>query len=421
MIGLAIVASAVLLQAGEKPVSTGPYMGFGHFVGRAGDIDGDSVPDILIGDAGGSAESCYVFVVSGNGGRTLRAIPLPPLGAATPQVDGDLDLDGDGVPDILVAARFIVERDVNRVLVISGRDGSMLHDIQLKGLIWGLGSWARFVPDLDGDGLPEIGVLILRPEAKSGTLEIFSGKTGNSIHTLAVRNVCGASSGAFCPVGDIDADGKYDIAVYADGGMNCRGTISIYATTRQEGLWRLESFGSGSGFGALTTLGDLDADGISELAVSFNNHVVVLGGKSGTPLAEFRPAGKTDSSPGFGWSVAGLGDIDDDGMPDLAIAETDRDMSEGEILAKSVLDGRELWRTRGSQEDDTWRLGYQLVALGDINGDGITDLVAGTWGAKARANGLAQVHSGKDGKLLSQFRRRGDEVVVTRRDSTIPK
>ena len=101
----------------------------------------------------------------------------------------------------------------------------------------------------------------------------------------------------------------------------------------------------------------------------------------------------------FGWIARGIGDVDRDGVPDFVTsAPTSKAGGEnsGRIYVYSTKSGKLLWKADGHTND---QLGTGLEAAGDVNADGIPDVVA-----SAPGGGYANVYSGRDGRVLQTFK-----------------
>jgi hypothetical protein len=140
------------------------------------------------------------------------------------------------------------------------------------------------------------------------------------------------------------------------------------------------------GFGeAVAGLGDLDADGVSELLVGApfsapSGKVFVY--SAGKSMVLFSlPGQATDFQ--FGEVVANAGDVDGDGMCDLLIGAPDASvngMSEaGRVWVYSGRSGDALFNMGGSQVGD--RLGEGVDGVGDVDGDGRDEVIVGAPGA----------------------------------------
>jgi hypothetical protein len=394
------------------------YPDFGSIAGRAGDVDGDGIPDLLVGDPGDdrAGERPSVWVLSGMDGTVLRVAHPPSDAERAYSVEGGVDVDGDYVPDFLVASHSYRNALESEVDIVSGKTGSIVRSIATGGSAWGPGSWARLVADADSDGRPDVAVLILEEGENSGTVRVYSSRTGAIVTQFRIANPAMWVQGGFMQVGDVDGDGVADIAVVLAGQGEHPAILSVYSMASGKRVWDFKSTPKDQCYAAFALLGDIDRDRVRDFAVSFDDEVDIVLGGSGRRFLAIGPGVRADSDQGFGWGLAALGDIDSDGFVDFAVSSIDmNEFSYGAVIAKSGKDGHTLWISAHKQEEDTWHLGYQLAALGDIDGDGFTDLVLGTWAGAAGQPGEARVLSGRTGALLFQFRRKGDEVVVTGR------
>ncbi|MEP7325264.1 MAG: FG-GAP-like repeat-containing protein [Gemmatimonadota bacterium] len=97
----------------------------------------------------------------------------------------------------------------------------------------------------------------------------------------------------------------------------------------------------------------------------------------------------------FGWIARDAGDLDGDGIHDVTTSAPSSGAGgamSGRVYAYSTASGKLLWMNTGAAGD---QLGLGIEAAGDVNRDGIPDIIAGSPGA-----GKAYVFSGKDGSTL---------------------
>ena len=353
---------------------------FGHAVAELGDLDGDGVPDLAVGanfDNDGGPRRGAVWVLFLNSDGTVKSEQkISDTAGGFSGVIGDdhrfgsalaavNDLNGDGVVDLAVGS------DDNAVWILFlDTDGTVKAEQEISATaggftggpfsLSGFGRSLAAIGDLNGDGVADLAVG--EPEANEaasapGAVWILFLDTDG---TVKAEQVIGFTANGFgpplissfdfgaavAPLGDLDGDDVEDIAIGAGGSsevwtvfLNTDGTVKAKQRidSTEGGLVGLASFIGG----ALSGLGDIDGDGVVELAVG--NHRDHNGGTrrgavwiwflnpDGTVHYERKISDNTGGFTGvlndadeFGWSVASIGDLDLDGLSELAVgARTD--------------------------------------------------------------------------------------------------
>ncbi len=197
----------------------------GEPLAAAGDVDGDGVPDVVAGGSTSDEPSLY-RVISGATGAVLRAVSDPEGGTGTsiPRLASAGDLDGDGVPEMAVAA-FLVGTP-GRMVVFDGATGAVVRQIVAPAEVMaGPFTFPRDMAagDADGDGVPDLAVAAVHDPNFGRVVYVFSGatcailagpfsepggvETGNSFgETLAFVREADGESPAVLAVGAYTAD-----------------------------------------------------------------------------------------------------------------------------------------------------------------------------------------------------------------------
>jgi hypothetical protein len=420
------LASATVAQTPDKQAHTYASHGypcFGMYVAAAGDVNGDGVPDLIVGDGGFSQENipAAFWIVSGKGGSVIRRLALPAIPPGYFRIDGGADLDGDKIPDVFIVGNPYGARPVGTALIVSGKTGECTQRFSVSGSSSGGGNWARIVGDFGHDGLADVAVLCpMKTSERKGALSIYSGKSAALITEIPLDNRCGATAGGFVEVGDVDGDGASDFVVEMQGTHGCAGCLRLYSTAKQSVLWDLAAAKPGDGaYCALARLGDLDNDGVRDIAASFLDRVEVVSVKTGHPIYHLQPASAVpDTWMGFGHALTAIENTNARGEINLVMSETE-DVA-GVVRGFAGKSGAKLWETATRAEPDTTMFGYELATLGDLDGDGVSDVIVGSWEGPTFTPGLARVISGKTGALLFELTRKGDDVVVSQRAERAP-
>ncbi len=459
----------------------------GISVSGGADINGDGIDDMVIGAGEADTsenEAGKTYVVFGRSGSWPGIVELSQLDGSSGFVlkgidTGDLsgtsvssggDFNNDGINDLIIGAGRAdpngTESGETYVIFgsafgwpasvelssLDGSDGFVLNGIDENDRS---GSSVGNAGDVNGDGIDDMVIGAHRADPNglsSGETYLVFGKSTNWAASLELASLDGNNGfvlngaegrpGGIGPgdesgvsvagAGDVNGDGFDDLIIGAHGANNETG--KTYVVFGGNPPWpaslELSSLDGGNGFtingineaglsGQSTSrAGDINGDGAGDLiigapAADFNDPwsgstYVVFGGVGAWP-AEIELT-SLDGNNGFalhgverddhsGSSVSGAGDVNGDGIGDLVVgapyADPNGDRS-GESyvifgdnagwaasLELSSLDGLNGFVLRGDREADF--SGFSVSGAGDINADGIADLIIGAH--KADPNG----------------------------------
>jgi len=364
----------------------------GTSVARAGDINGDGIDDLLLGAPGANAGRSNVYVVFGKPDR----LDIQLASADSEQPSGFAILAT--LSTDLVGTAVASAGDVN---------GDGLDDVIIGATGAGAGRGSAYVvlgkPD-------QLNVALASLES--------SGAGGYALHGASELDDAGFSvSGA----GDVNGDGLGDLIVGAPGASRSAGSAYVVWGNKDGAGIELASLDAGatSGFvirGALpgdqagfsvSGAGDVNGDGLGDLVVgargrngSVGAAYVVWGRRDslGVDLASL----ESEAGGGFaihgvaeeqfaGATVAGVGDVNGDGLDDVIVGAPGASASIGAAyvvfgkqdgraaaLARSGAAATGGFAIRGEAEYD--HAGHSVAGAGDVNGDGLDDVIVGHFG-----------------------------------------
>ncbi len=372
--------------------------GLGSAILGAGDLNGDGVPDIAVGAPNDDFAIGTAFVYSGAKGSTLyQVFPLELRGFFGGALASAGDLDGDGVPDLIVGAPFTSRKEaygVGSVLVFSGATGKLLFNFVGEEGGTYMGWSVAGVGDIDQDGVPDLA--IGTPFASVGNVigvgrvDIRSGATGDLLYQIEGQQSGDFLGWAVASIGDLDGDGIPDLLLGAPNsspaGLSLAGSVEVRSGRTGSLLYRINGEEPAAYLGrSLAAVGDLDGDGFDDFAVGApaasaqglpeSGSAFVFSGATGALIYRFDGAAAFDE---FGAAVAG-GDIDGDGVPDIAIGSPSASpggrIGAGSALVFSGASGQLLFQLDGETRGDT--LGRSVAFVGDLNGDGRSAVAIG--------------------------------------------
>ena len=163
-------------------------------------------------------------------------------------------------------------------------------------------------------------------------------------------------------IGDLDGDGKADLAV-ANYGSN---TVSVFRNTGSSGTISYAAkvdFTTGS-FPYSVAIGDLDGDGKADLAVANVSSATVSVFRNTGSSGTISYAAKVDFTTGTNPISVAIGDLDGDGKADLAVAEGSTTVS---VFRNTGSSGTISY---AAKVDFTTGTNPRSVARGDLDGDG---------------------------------------------------
>ena len=364
---------------------------FGVSVANIGDLNGDGITDIVVGEwLAGSGEGAIHILLMNNDGTVSSSIEinnntinghvvtnLDFFGSSIANIG---DLNNDGISDIAVGAPGNDDGDNYNdgaiYIMFMNRDGTVSDTIKISDNTTNgpdLNTFDYFgrsianIGDLNGDGVMDIAV--------GAPIDTAGATSYSSIHILLMNN-----NGTVSRTIEIDEN-----------------------TTNGPDLSIGNFFGT-----SIANIGDLNGDGISDIAVGApsadsggpdsGSIYIMLLNNNGTVSRTIEINNNTVNGPDlsindkFGSSIANIGDLNNDGTSDIVVGAIDVDDASGPdrgaIYIMLLNNNGTVSRTieinnntlNGPDLILDHRFGTSIANIGDLNGDGASDIAVGAIG-----------------------------------------
>ncbi|WP_138484202.1 FG-GAP-like repeat-containing protein [Dyadobacter bucti] len=396
----------------------------GTSVASAGDVNGDGYSDIIAGapmfDRTGVNDGAVLFYY----GLPALTITKANISFEGDQENGNMgsslssagDINGDGFDDLIIGAPYYDngQQDEGMCFLYYGSangidpDNAILIEMNQTNATFGYS--LSGAGDVNGDGYDDI-IIGARSYTMpgfqfSGAAFVFYGSSaGIQLGATNVVYIPKAAAGAGQSVsgaGDINGDGYDDVIVGASnytGDKQQEGAIMVAlgsASGIQSGSGTIiESNQAHSDFGvSMSGAGDVNGDGYADIIVgapgfAINANAdegacfVYYGTKTGINTNQYKILSLPQNSDDFGTSVSKAGDVNGDGYSDIVVGapEYSTQMGDGAVAiyygaSIGLSEANSTILTSNQQDSD---LGNS-VAGADMNGDGYSDILAGSQG-----------------------------------------
>jgi len=231
----------------------------------------------------------------------------------------------------------------------------------------------------------------------------FADGTGDVLwgHEIYSGNVY--QNEALAQTGDIDGDGANDLVVGTTGAD--KSVIALSGKTGEQ-IWKFQTstWGDGGWVYEVDATRDFTEDGVADVLACAGgsssgpgaNRVFCVNGIDGSLVWAYYFGG-----PGF--SVIAIDDVNGDGIPEALAGASDANETQGKTVCVDGSTGYEIW-TEYAEGSSVWA----LVQLDDINSDGVNDVASGEFGS-----GDYKVFDATNGDVLFDGSIGGGYVIIT--------
>ena len=336
---------------------------------------------ILCTAAGGSSPNTTLIL-----GSRVELGPLQGLASnlgLNPVSGLIVDLNGDGAPDIIVGidggapAVYLNNGTSTPFQGVPGIFVSPPPGPNSPGTSWG----APVVADVNADGHPDIAIAGFNAPnmvyLNNGTADPFSGVSGIAIGTQDVAYVAA--------LGDVNGDGFPDMAVANSNHVPSR----LYLTNGApltSGNYSTIQIGTDLGYGQDVQIADVNGDGKPDLILTY----IVAGTSTTDPSGIAIYLNNGTSNPfnnvtplrilvGQSVEAIAVADLNGDGKPDLVAVVSNSGLTQNDLYVylNTGSASAPFSNPQTLQPDSNLGGGCLSVSVGDVNGDGLPDLLFG--------------------------------------------
>jgi len=307
------------------------------------DISGDSIPDLIMGTAGGIFPGRTVFAINGVTGATIWSHSYYPIAGWVYCVRPTIDINHDGYPEVLASVGTTTGY-TGVAACFSGHTGDSLWAFRPNDAVMCIATHI----DLNSDTVPEV-IFAAGGNSADNQIYCLNGRTGTQMWSY----LTGGSVEYVASVDDANNNGTKDVV---GGGW----AYTVYCVDGSNGnfIWQ-NNLGTARVIMTLVPIRDINGDGKKDIVVgSWSSLVSVLSGQTGTVLWSQTVGGDC-------WSVDTLADITGDGIP--------------EVVGGAV-NGRNVKVMNGVNGDVVWQYNfvdrvYDVTGAPDLDGDGHPDIL----------------------------------------------
>jgi hypothetical protein len=376
----------------------------GIAVTNLGDLDRDGIADFLGGGIQvnwpSPSGNGYASVYSGRTRQVLARLAGPSrdswFGASASALG---DLDGDGISDFSVGAPRAGSAGEGVLYLYSGASRTLLRSITGFSPNSSFGWCSAGLGDINGDGHGDIAVGAPN-DGVSGRVHVLTGPTFTVRYSLDGPGSLSNYGQALQPLGDLNGDQIVDFAVAAynasPSGLYQAGQVFVVSGAQGLTLRSHRGNSPGESFGHGLASADVDGDGMQDVITGAPRadsqsaqdvgRTQIYSGRSGLLLSSAEGSAPNQQ---LGWTVGAGPDIDADGWMDylacLPVLNEIAVISSRMGVIRSRLPGVNLGLNR--------EVGWSIACVGDINADGMADMLLGSRSSGQTNNGAVVLAS----------------------------